>query len=106
MKNSEILRAAKALLTPETWIQGAFAQNADGDDLDDGFEEGAVCWCARGAVEKVTGTHHEVEYELEGAPERLFGCPVAAANDANETTLADVHRLFDVAIAAAEAREP
>lgn len=57
----EVLIEARALIAdPARWTQGEFARTADGRILD-GYCEGAVCWCALGAIRKVT---------MEGAESR------------------------------------
>lgn len=56
MDQLEALKKARALLSkPGKWTTGAFARNRSGKSLDDGFAAGATCFCAMGAVEKVTG---------------------------------------------------
>lgn len=91
------LRSARALIEdPEFWIKDASE------------EDGARC--AMGALDATPGgMGRHVAYttlralaEVLGYGER-GGCPVAALNDAPETTHADVLALYDLAIERAEA---
>lgn len=55
MKPSEALRKARELITPEgAWTQKEYARDQDGNGLWP-WEEGAVCFCAMGALEKAAG---------------------------------------------------
>ncbi|MBI0530887.1 DUF6197 family protein [Sphingomonas sp. TX0522] len=47
-------RAADLIAKPGAWTQGNYARDAAGEGLHDGFNPAAVCWCAYGAIEKVT----------------------------------------------------
>jgi hypothetical protein len=90
----EVLRAAKALLTPETWGKGrSFQPPADGK-----------C-CLLMAVSRVVqnGTEHGL------ATAALYrarnGAGVVCWQDAPERTLADIHALIDRAITRERERE-
>lgn len=51
----DALRDAAALIAdPERWTQKAPARNAAGDPVDPHSDD-AVCWCATGALARVTG---------------------------------------------------
>jgi hypothetical protein len=47
-----IQRALPLVENEETWLQGSFAQDADGNTVSRGFHPRAVRWCALGALEK------------------------------------------------------
>lgn len=54
MKDIEILTKARELISdPDSWTQGAFARNRDGLSTEIGSDY-AVCWCANGALARVT----------------------------------------------------
>jgi len=114
-----ILRAAKAKLTPETWAQGDYAFDADGN-LCNPTSPKAVCFCAVGAVRSFDTNpkariragvrRHTIirlaEERLDTAAEDIGGftvmdpekSPAAWLND--HTDLPTVHRMFDMAIEA------
>ncbi len=101
MKNSEVLRAARALLTPETWTKDAYARNKAGKRVDPG-STAAVCWCASGACEKVTRVFSEAEKALHRTAKGLGARDIYDVNDTAQS-VDEVHALFDKAIAAEEA---
>ena len=95
----EILKQARELISvPERWTKGAFAYDAQDNDLGRGNATGAVCWCALGAIE------HVVDGPCRGHAEDMLedqmGEPVDLYNDRH--THAEVIAAFDRAIAAAE----
>jgi len=54
---ADVLDAAADLLEkPGAWTQGDYARNRFGGKLGDGRKPEATCWCAIGALEKVTGS--------------------------------------------------
>lgn len=57
--NTEVRQDAKAMLellsNRDHWTQGVYARDADGHSVDP-VDPTAVCWCAVGAVHKVTGS--------------------------------------------------
>lgn len=103
MASADILRAARARIEdPKNWTQGAFAKLADGRGTIS-HDPDAVCWCAIGAVRAEAGTRDQaVEYYLTWAALRHFGVAGASVvNDCNGH--ASVLKMYDAAIAAAEA---
>jgi len=111
MTVADVLRSAKALLTPETWAQHDFAFNAEGELCDPADAE-AVSFCALGAVRRLKPLRvHSVEAEeyLHEAAVRI--CPESAEQAENDdpavwvndhTDLETVHKMFDEAIRLAE----
>ena len=114
MTNAEQLRAAKALIdTPDKWTKGCFARRADGLLLMRGESwDEAVCFCSEGAVRKASNglLPPDVDRLLERAVPRTFhtssNCRnFVLFNDAEETSHADVMKMFDRAIKLAEAAQ-
>jgi hypothetical protein len=95
MTTSEILRAAKALLTPETWVNRC----PDFGDVDH--------YCALSAIGASGGsaTNHPAILLITRVATGKADGYVGEWNDAPGRTLADVHAAFDAAIAIAEQRE-
>jgi hypothetical protein len=96
----EALKAARALIADESrWTKGHMARGPYGELRDANAPE-AVCWCAVGAIRKVTETDDE-----DTAARRLLqsaipsGDWIAEFND--RVNHADVLRLFDRAISKA-----
>lgn len=104
MASADILRAARARIEdPKNWTTGQFARNAKGDPVSC-YSKKAVCWCAIGAVnaERTDGSERRALDFLYDASERLYGnLDVSIINDDGDH--AAVLRVFDAAIAAAEA---
>lgn len=105
---ADALRRAKALISdPNAWVQGCFAEDADGTEVEP-RDPSARSWCAVGAVIKV-GDDTVVE-AAEGlltdalAPVVPYwgDRSVAKFNDASATTHGAVMGLFDLAITLAE----
>lgn len=106
MMPAEQLRAAKALIdTPECWTKHANSRDMVGIPVDP-LSASAECWCAHGALFvqfPVLGPEYRAcVAALETA---LKGEPLAGFNDAPSTTHADIMKLFDDAIALAEAAQ-
>lgn len=105
MTPAEQLRAAKALIdTPEKWTREAFARNAIGESC---RPSEATCFCIVGALDNVDHDNPEYDDRAEEAlrgllPKGFYGS-ITAFNDAETTTHADIMKLFDDAIALAEA---
>lgn len=58
---AETIRTAAALIEPPgAWTTGAYARNADGLSVDPRHHD-ACCWCALGAIRRVTGLGFESE---------------------------------------------
>ncbi|MCR5876963.1 hypothetical protein [Phenylobacterium sp. J367] len=61
-KPSEVLEAAAALIEPEgAWTTGIRARTATGLPIEP-VEQDAVCWCAVGAVERVSPQYAYTPY--------------------------------------------
>lgn len=113
MTPAEQLRAAKALIdTPERWTKKVFARNAAGFGVDVDNPD-AVCFCSLGAIAKVVdhdprevwigcGIELPRNYLEQAAGGFRF---VTDINDDHDTTHADIMKLFDDAIALAEAAQ-
>lgn len=101
MRVSEQLRAAKALIAdPKNWTRGAFARSAF-DNVIGPETEGACKWCAVGALYKVGDVHGRAGNLLWDAAAKIGRGHPALVND--ELGHATVLRMFDLAIAKAEA---
>ncbi len=97
MKISENLKAAKALIeNPEHWMQE--------DYFDTGIMDTATCFCALGAVRKVSGEVTDWTPEARYLRDAVFsidhGVSVDLFND--ESTHEEVMKMFDKAILIAE----
>lgn len=99
MKPSEALRKARELITPEgAWIQHQLAMSAEGKPLA-GHEPGAVCFCARGAMQKVWDDWH---WDPPGSEYLMKVMEQDIGRWNNKHTHAEVLDAFDKAIALAE----
>lgn len=108
MTASEILRAARSLISDQAcWTQGKAARSASGREVMPSSKR-AVCWCAQGAVERVSSSQFETASEALEALRRFapsfdpsFSEPFEV-NDVfgHEATL----QMFDLAIASVECR--
>ena len=93
----EVLKAARGLLSDERrWTKGAWARDATGRAIKS-REPGAVCYCPVSAIylhdpDGRTGTCAVHALGVGGAAE------LVDYSDAEETTHADIMRLFDRAI--------
>lgn len=109
MKPSEILKAAKAVIeNPIHWTTNAFARDAEGNVLEAGYDEDAVCFCSLGAIEKVIAKswpYNQASYDYLSTAafelDDIIEAGVADFNDSKEHS--DVMQMFDKAIALAEA---
>ena len=106
MKPSEALRKARELLTPEgAWTKEGWARNKQHWFVAP-ESPNAVCWCARGALRKVSGGYTREELDAEIVLQDTLGLThtgsIADWNDAEERTQDDVLEAFTKAIALAE----
>jgi hypothetical protein len=113
MTPKEYLQQAKALLTTESWIKGSYFDAIDGRQM----------YCAMGAMQEVASRNevpmriqniaedflHDLAVERDilytsysGANVKMPATGIESFNDAESTTLEDVHSLFDAAIALAD----
>lgn len=105
MKESERLRAAKALIdTPKKWTRGASARDKFGEPTMLVSEE-ACSWCTMGALSVVSDYADKFERDgferARGYLKRVIPCRmVADYNDSH--THEEVMRMFDKAIEIAE----
>jgi hypothetical protein len=97
MNTVEILKAARAKIEKEeNWCQGAYARDADDNDVDDKSPR-ACRWCAWGALNVIENVmFSDVGYNA--LVEYCSGQGVGGFNDTH--THAEVLALFDKAIAA------
>ncbi len=117
MKNSEILRAAKAkVVDPNHWTQGVYGKNEIGDSVTTPDE--AVCFCMIGALRAVAGSRnfnqsHPLEPFLDQVVEKYqLANGVDYDNVDDEVTVFNDHHTheevlaaYDFAIALAEKQE-
>lgn len=73
MKTSDILKAAKQLIsTPERWTKGFYARDKEGNTVRVSYPE-AVCWCAEGALFAVTSDYADARWNgYRGAVIKTF----------------------------------
>ena len=104
MTPHEILIAARAKIdTPQKWCKGSEALNSEGEPVDT-TDEGAVCFCAFGAINAVTPRYlynSDAKNALRVALGRSF---ITDYNDRPETKHADIMALYDKAIEATEGK--
>lgn len=109
LKASELLERAKAKISnPDSWIQGTYAQNAEGMRV--GFSNAAACkFCSEGAllnvcVEESDSLVLENQMTARRILDQVTGHTVAW-NDAPGRSHSEVMEMFDEAIAIAKAGE-
>ena len=98
-----LLKARDLISDPKRWTQRSFAVHEDGGDcLPE--DDGAVCFCAEGALIRASGSKltHGYPKELEKALEAEMG-DIWHFNDTH--THAEVLAAFDAAIEKARAAE-
>lgn len=67
----EVLKTGRERISdPADWSRYMFAESVDGNNLCDGFADGAVKWCGLGAIEYATGEWFSVGASAE--PHRLL----------------------------------
>lgn len=103
----EDLKAAKALIAdPKNWLQGGYARDAQGvNEYLMGNDEGAICFCSLGALQKVANTMHEEDtdaYEVLTQTAIALGATSVPSYNDNHTH-AEVMAFWDKAIETAEA---
>lgn len=104
MASADILRAARARIEdPKNWTTKAFAKDAKGNAVF-GDSDKAVCWCALGAVDA------EIRGVIKIDPAKYLFDVCGRLFDVDEVSIVNdrfghraVLKLFDAAIAAAEA---
>lgn len=109
MNTVEILKSAKAvIINPEDWTQDAFSRNKNGERLTNGYDEGGVCFCSLGAVEKVTSkpfwsSEKAVEFLQRAACALFQTVNIPGINDTR--THSEVMAVWDKAIQLAEEKQ-
>ena len=80
MKHSEIIKKAVEIISvPEKWTQNTNARDTDGNRVF-ADSKSAVCWCALGAIEKVSNElemlriSYKAEFEFGFAPSMVNDC--------------------------------
>lgn len=97
-----LVKAKGFIDTPETWTQGYYAHDKDGN-MCEAFDEEATCFCSVGALYKANGGYYpsdefnEAEKILNSLADRHF---IVDHNDSN--THENVMDLWDRAIKQAE----
>ena len=87
---AEVLERAADLIEPEgKWVKGDFARNINGDSLENGYDDGAVCFCALGAIEHIVG-EGECTTPYKWVVADVVGRSTTAFNDALGRTQAEV----------------
>lgn len=86
---AEVLEAAADLLeNPGAWTQGAHARNAAGAPMLLGSRLDAVCWCALGALDRVSPTNALWDASVQALKGVVGHIP--GFNDAANRTQAEV----------------
>lgn len=99
MTTIETLRVARERVA-QGWTQGWFARTADGV-LCGARDPAAVCWCIRGAI--CSTSDDSLDRAVEALRDTLGWDNIAAWNDADGRTQAEVLALFDATLATLEA---
>lgn len=106
---AEILKAARELISdPAHWLQNDFAADAAGIETESGMPD-AVCFCAYGALNRVTHTPDGMSIHLDGKLPRDVAIrtlidviggrePHALAEFNDEHSHAEILSVFDKAI--------
>ncbi len=106
MSAVEILREARALIGDKSrWTQGECARDAEGKSVFSSSAK-AVCFCAAGALNRVSPDELRIDVgeRLNRSAEALFGIDdYVEINDTPITGHNDILKVFDKAIAEAEA---
>ena len=99
----EILESVRDLLTPPgNWIKDEFARDHAGNALGHGDSGDAVCWCLRGAIQKIAPENAALE--VEGFLKKSLCEPhIEHFNDAPATTHPMVLAALDKAVSEARA---
>lgn len=105
MKTSALLRrGAYELTKPGAWIQGNYAEDAEGNDCDI-LSPQATCWCAMGILFKLENTEaggpgalawraiNELNVALEGQLVHEFNDEASTANEIVALFLATANKL-------------
>lgn len=99
-----LINARKLIDNPQSWTQHKYARDSDGRAVP-GESEQAVCWCAIGALQRVSTLINDKRFNQEASacllaaikPDSSMGLiSVARYNDKH--THAEVINLFDEAI--------
>ena len=102
MTGAEVLRKAADLIEPPSaWTQGAFARTKGGAIIGP-YEQNARCWCAHGAIKRVS-EHEGGELAAWSARTELVRS-IPAWNDHPERTQAEVVTALRQAADLAEAQ--
>lgn len=94
----EVLKAARELISdPKHWTQYLFARDDNGNSTQP-VSVRAVCWCALGAIDRVSGDDESAgDDALDALMEVVEEGNVSTFNDSH--THPEVMALFDAAIA-------
>lgn len=104
MKVKELLVKAKGLIeNPETWTQGYYAHDKDGN-MCEALDEEATCFCSIGALFKANGGYYDEDGVISKAEDILNSLAdrhfIVDHNDSN--THENVMALWDRAITKAD----
>jgi hypothetical protein len=93
---------------PERWTQGVMARGEDGDEVDDGRQPSAVCWCTAGLIDRsfpYSQHSHVIDLIVAAIAPDNPASPFVVPdwNDSEGRTAAEVADLFDRAAQLAEA---
>jgi hypothetical protein len=93
-----LTKARELISDPARWTQGEYARDAKGAEVKPGSKY-ATCWCALGAVRKVTRRDSAAHGVLTALQKHCEGPTVTLFNDGHDH--ADVLAMFDRAIESA-----
>jgi hypothetical protein len=94
------MKLKELLSSPDKWIQGHYALDAEGDVID-AQDPDAVCFCLQGAIRRCYNDGKEpyrFTDEYKGVKSRILheiGEPITTWNDAPERTFEDIKQLVE-----------
>lgn len=105
MTNLEIMKAARALITPPgSWTQDTYALDADGNEVGPSSES-ATCYCSSGAISRISGSIAARVIEFAEHISCIYGVSIPVWNDHPDRTHEEVLAEFDEVIAKLEAAQ-
>lgn len=93
----QLTEAQKLIQDPKNWTKGAGARNIH-NEITGTLSDDAVCWCAIGALDKISGNgraHSQTYGALYYWLEKMDIHSIAIFNDSISTSHEDVMELFD-----------
>jgi hypothetical protein len=96
IKRETVVEMRELLTDPKHWIKHSYAEDDEGNPLEEGCNEYAVCWCLMGAYEKVVGEKAPLSrFDFNEQFVYANGVNTLAFNDSEATTHQDVLDALD-----------